>query len=231
MLGGNIVLELKDVCDIFGIYKSRRNPNLKNQYRIDLSKDDDTLRGLISDIKPDAIIHCAAVTNVDACESDYQLAHLTNALSCEKLASLAGPDVKFIYISTDSVFDGKIGGYEETDRPLPINNYAKTKREGEVYTEKHSKNFIIIRTTIFGWNRVSGVSFAEWIFSSLKEKKPIKMFTDVIFSPINASALALLIHELLEKDFVGTLNVGSRNSCSKYDFGIKLARLFGFQPP
>lgn len=228
MLGGNLAAELKDKCDIIGLYRSHPNPTIVSQFKADLAQYSDKTRALITKIRPDAVIHCAALTNVEACEEDYKFAYATNAAATRNLIEDLAPAARFIYISTDSVFDGEKGDYNEMDRPRPLNNYAKTKLEGELFVEGLSKNHVIIRTNIFGWNRVKGVSFAEWVFNSLNQKKKINMFTDVIFSPITAGTLSSLINKLLHQNFTGRLNVGSASSISKYDFGTKIAALFNF---
>lgn len=229
MLGSNLVSEIGDRYEIFGLYKNHPNPELKNQFKVDIT-DCKKLKSVIDSIKPDFLVHAAALTDVDTCEKDFSLARATNSSATRNLASIVKPfGTRFIYISTESVFDGKKGNYDENDKPSPPNNYAKTKYEGEVFVGQISDNFVIIRTTIFGWNRVKNSrSFAEWIHDSLRENKTIKMFTDVIFSPITVNTLSLLIDRLLKMDYRGILNIGSSDSASKYKFGIFLAELFGF---
>lgn len=225
MLGSNIAAEIGSRYEIFGTYKSYPNPNLKNQTNIDLT-DTSKVKSMIDSVMPDIIIHCAALTNVETCEKNHELATATNVTATENLISALGPKKKVIYISTDSIFDGNRGNYSETDKPHPLNNYAKSKLEGEKCVEHFSDNYIIVRTNMFGWNYVKGQSFAEWIFNSLEKKNTIRMFTDVMFSPINASMLTLLIEKLFNLELAGILNIGSRDTISKYDFGIQLAELF-----
>jgi len=228
MLGGNIVFELRDKYNIIGVYRNLSNPLLKKQVKLDLTKHNDVFSA-INDINPDFVIHCAALTDIDKCEDDYSLARQANAITAKNLVSSLSPRTKLIYISTDSVFDGKQGNYNENDLPSPVNNYAKTKLEGEQFVEQHANNYVIIRTNIFGWNRVKErTSFAEWIYDNLRQGNQIEMFTDVLFSPISVNTLSLLIDKLLHINFVGRLNIGSNNSTSKYDFGVHLAKLFNF---
>lgn len=226
MLGGNLVFELQDNHDLFGIDNSTPNPELQKSFQVDL-KDCDKLQELVSTIKPDSVIHCAALTNVDACEDDYILARETNALATRNLIAALGPKTRFIYLSTDSVFDGRRGDYSETDLPSPLNNYAKSKLEGEWYVEQEMENYVIIRTNMFGFNRVKGRSFAEWIINSLSQQQNINMFTDVIFSAVSVYTLVQFIEKLLMSDFTGRLNIGVGSTISKYDFGISLAKMFG----
>jgi dTDP-4-dehydrorhamnose reductase len=226
MLGSNLIYELGSNYELYGIDNSTANPELQKQFQIDM-RDSAKLGEVFSVIRPDFVVHCAALTDVDMCEDNYVSARETNALATKHLVSLVGSETRFIYISTDSVFDGKRGNYSETDLPCPLNNYAKTKLEGEWFVEQGLSNYVIIRTNLYGWNRVKGRAFAEWVYQSLEQKKCIKMFTDVIFSPISVYTLSSYIEKLLNLDFVGRLNIGTKDPISKYDFGVKLAKLFG----
>jgi len=227
MLGSNISLELKDSYEITGVYRNSVSDELKDQYKLDL-RDPAEVKTLASKIKPDLIVHCAAMTDVERCEDDYSSARETNALTVKNLLTAFGPGKRFVYISTDSVFDGRSGNYSETDLPSPLNNYAKTKLEGEWFTEQGSNNYVIIRTNIFGWNRIEGESFAEWVHNNLKSGKPVKMFTDVLFSPIYANTLARYIGVLSRSAFTGRINIGANSPVSKFDFGLLLCGAFGF---
>jgi dTDP-4-dehydrorhamnose reductase len=227
MLGSNIVHELGTHYKLYGIDNSTANPELQNQFQIDL-RSSAKLGEAIGKIRPDFVVHCAALTDVDMCEDNYALAREINALATKHLISTIGSKTRFVYISTDSVFDGIKGNYSEVDIPSPLNNYAKSKLEGEWYVEQEAENYVIIRTNMFGFNRLRGRSFAEWIINDLAKKQSIKMFTDVIFSAISIYTLIQFIHKLLLSDFVGRLNIGVVSSVSKYNFGIHLADKFGF---
>jgi dTDP-4-dehydrorhamnose reductase len=227
MLGSNLVQKIGNRCDIFGTYRDSPNPELGNNLNVDLT-DAEKVRDTIGSIRPDFVVHCAALTNVDRCEEDYEFARNANALAVKNILSSLGPKKRFIHISTDSIFDGKSGNYSESNMPSPINNYARTKLEGEGIVERNSCNYVIVRTNMFGWNRVKGESFAEWIINNLSRNNPIRMFADVIFSPLAATFLASYIIRLLDVDFTGKLHIGSRDSISKYGFGLKVAEVFGF---
>jgi len=226
MLGSNLVYHLSEKYDIFGIDIGPSNPFLNKQFNIDLT-DFEKVKDLIKSVKPKFIIHCAAMTNVDLCEENYLLAREINALATKNITEALSRDARIIYISTDSVFDGKKGNYSEQDLPCPLNNYAKSKLEGEWFVEQLSLNYVIIRTNLFGWNLVKGQSLAEWVINSLSGNSEIKMFTDVIFSPLTVNSLSDYIDILLVNDFVGRINLGTLDSLSKYEFGIKLAKAFG----
>lgn len=222
-LGGNIIFDYGNEYDIFGIFRNTPNPNIKVQFQIDLSSAKDTKR-ILDKIKPDYIIHCAAISSVDLCETNKLEAQKSNVKSTENLVKSTTPDTRFIYISTDSVFDGTKGNYSEKDEVSPVNNYARTKLEGEAVVKQYNKNYMIVRTNFFGFNMVKGESFAEWIVNSLTKGKRINMFTDIIFSPVYVQTLSQLTKKLLTSKIVGILNISSQDHISKYEFGVSLSK-------
>lgn len=228
MLGSNMSEALKGKYEIFGIDILRAKTEDTKNFTLDLRNKKDAKKAIDS-IKPDFVVHCAALTNVDECERDKKKAHASNVEATENLACALRSDTRFIYISTDSVFDGKKGSYAESDEPMPLNSYAKSKLEAEKIVKKHLKNYVIIRTCIFGKNLTKeGGTFAEWIYKNLKAGKSICMFTDVVFSPVSVNTLSMFIDRLLRTNYTGTINIGSDNPISKYDFGIYFAEIMGF---
>jgi dTDP-4-dehydrorhamnose reductase len=181
--------------------------------------------------KPDAVVHCAALVNVDACEKDQDLAvrlhEGTTKTIGDVLQSYGG---KLIYISTDSVFNGKKDKpYTEDDPVDPPNIYAKTKYNGEKATLTSAKN-VVLRTNIFGWSRAEKLSFAEWVLKGLITNKQLTMFTDVFYSPIHVSHLAEIIREIISEDLCGLYHATGSTVLSKHEFAIKIACIFGLKP-
>jgi dTDP-4-dehydrorhamnose reductase len=177
----------------------------------------------------DVIIHCAAMVNVEQCE---EMPELANKLHCgtTKIISefLQKTRSKLIYISTDSLFDGKkIEGYTERDIANPLNIYAKTKLAGEKQALR-MKNSLVLRTNIVGWGKKK-ISFAEWVIKSLIDKEKINLFDDVMFSPLHVNDLSDIINELIKMDATGLFNVASNAPLSKYDFGLIVADIFSLE--
>lgn len=175
-------------------------------------------------IKPDLVIHCAGLTDVDKCENEPGQAHDANVTITENIVRCCSDKTKMIYISTDQVY-GKAEDHSEMNTNLqPVNQYGITKFQGEQKVEELCNNYIIVRTNIFGWNVKHGrVSSAEWIYRSLNNNEEITLFTDYTFSPIYADNLGEIILDLVNMDYHGVINIGSTISCSKYDFGMLLA--------
>jgi dTDP-4-dehydrorhamnose reductase len=183
----------------------------------------------LENVKPQIVIHCAAIVNVDNCEKDVYLATLLHEKTTEILAMYSELNkVRIIYISTDSVFDGtKKGLYNELDNVNPINVYAKTKLLGERFVQS-SEFGLILRVNIIGWTRIGKSSFAEWILTSLMDNLKLKLFSDVFFSPITVYDLSLIIEMIIDNPIYGLYHCAGRDSVSKYDFGLKMADIFEF---
>ena len=184
---------------------------------------------LISTVDPDVIINTVSLVDVDLCEEEPELAEKIIAKTAENLASsVYKQNCRLIHISTDQLFDGKKSMYSEDDTPAPVNVYGKMKLKAEDITRKMCPDVIIIRTNFFGWSPpYHPPTFAEWIYNSLQDKKPITLFTDYYFCPIEVTYLAEAIELVLQSDFRGILNIAGSERCSKYDFGISLAHRFG----
>jgi dTDP-4-dehydrorhamnose reductase len=208
------------------------------------------LEQVLDQTQPDWIIHCAALANIDNCETDPELAHRMNALLPGKLAGLCialrraqseahvarggarvdtvHPDgIRLVHISTDAVFDGQKGDYTEVDTPNPLSVYALTKLEGERSVTDINPDATIARVNLFGWSMAGKRSLAEFFFNNLSAGKQVMGFTDVYFCPLLANDLAHILLDMLEKRLNGLYHVVSRSSTSKYDFGVAVAQRFG----
>ena len=228
MLGWSICERLQRDMQVTGIYHELAPPpSLEETYQSDV-RDELRIKRLMERVCPDVIIHCAGLINVDAAEEDFMATREVNALGTWHLAKHAPPEAKFVYISTDAVFDGKRGAYTENDLPSPLNAYAKTKLEGEWYVQQETDNHLIVRTNFFGQHHTSKPSFAQWIVDSLKSGSGIRMVTDWYFTPTYVDDLVSAIRGLVEADANGIYHVAGGERCSKYEFGVETARVFGF---
>jgi dTDP-4-dehydrorhamnose reductase len=230
MLGKDVVkvFSEKTTFEIFGL--SRKCTQIADSYHhivVDLT-DTVSLEGILRDIKPRIVVHCAANVSVDDCESNKKYAYELHVNSTDTLASHNPSRTTFVYISTDSVYNGKNSNHSELEATLPANYYALTKLEGEMRTQKRNPNAVIIRTNIFGFQKQVGTSLVDWALRNLSQHLPIYGFADVFFNPIYSKQLARLIHSVINVDFKGILNIGSDSILSKYDFLVRLCEKFGF---
>jgi dTDP-4-dehydrorhamnose reductase len=176
----------------------------------------------------DYIIHCSAEVNVNLCETDKNLAYMSNVTSTKNLFSKI-KSKKYLYISTDSVFDGQSGNYDEDSVTNPLNYYATTKLLGEDAVKDAVDNYYILRTNIFGFKKPLKKSLFEWAYTELTEGNTINGFNNMYFNPMYVGQIAQFINEILISDAsYGTYNVGVNEKISKYEFLIKIAQNFNF---
>ena len=182
---------------------------------------------LVQKLKPDYIIHTAALTDVDHCERDKRLAWNINVEGTRHISEISRKiSAKLIYISTDYVFDGHGGMYKENDSTNPIDYYGATKLGGENLV-KDLKDYIIVRPSVlYGWNPVK-LNFVTWVIQGLKKENAINVVNDQFNSPTLADNLVELILELIEKEENGIFHASGSERISRLDFAIRIAEIFG----
>lgn len=189
----------------------------------------DQLLRAVETVRPNYILHTAALASHEECEQDPELAHTINAVATETLALAAGRvGAKFIYISTDAVFNGFTGGYTESDSPDPFSVYGATKLQGEVAALAVNPESLIVRTNFFGWSPTGDRSILEFFVTHLKEKTTISGYTDFTVTSMYVSELVRIIHQLSDRS--GVWHVAAPDSLSKYEFGQHVAQVFEFDP-
>jgi dTDP-4-dehydrorhamnose reductase len=170
----------------------------------------------VKQAKPDALINCAAWTDVDGCEADAARAYAVNARGPENLA-IACRDVNaaFVTISTDYVFDGnKEGFYTQEDEPNPLSVYGRAKLEGEQRSQEANKASIIVRSGfIFGRG---GKNFLSTIVDRARRNEPLKAITDSYGTPTYARDLAQRLRELAELKQPGIFHVVNSGEGASY---------------
>lgn len=226
LLGSNICNRLLD-HDVIGLYH-RHDPviPIRRFTRVDITKENDVSRCL-DEFDPDVVIHCAGMTSVDACEKDFDRAMSVNADGTLNLVKHTNKKAKFVYISTDAVFDGKEGNYSEDDTPVPINTYGKSKLNGERHVTATTDNSLVIRTNFYGFAPEHRKGFVQWILGELVKEAPICLATDWYYSPVLVNELVDAIIELIRSDARGIFHISSTDSCSKYDFALEVAEHTG----
>jgi dTDP-4-dehydrorhamnose reductase len=175
----------------------------------------------------DLIINCAAMTNVDACESDCETAMKVNAIGARNMASAAERrNAKLVHVSTDYVFDGRAATpYREWDSPAPATVYGKSKLLGERYVRETCRRSFIVRTAwLYG---SAGNNFVRTILKLAAEKDRIKVVDDQIGNPTNANDLAHHILRIAAGDGYGVYHCTGEGICSWYDFAAEIVRLSG----
>jgi dTDP-4-dehydrorhamnose reductase len=199
-------------------------------FSVDLT-DAKAAQKVLTSLRPTQIIHCAAAANVDWCEDHAQDAMQINSVSPAWLVHLAMElGARFLYVSTDAVFDGKQGNYTETDTPAPLNVYAESKLRGEQEVLRQDPSALVVRVNIYGWNAQSKLSLAEWVLEQLASGKPVPGFTDVHFTPILVNDLSEVLLTMLDRELKGLYHVAGSERISKFEFAQWVAVTFGFDP-
>ena len=188
-----------------------------------------SVRAAVGDIRPDAIINCAAYTNVDEAEAEPQAAYSANVLGVENIAFAAcEADSRFVTISTDYVFDGsKTGFYTQRDTPKPQGVYAVTKRQGEIASMQANGRTVVVRT---GWiYGERGTNFLSVMHKLMAEGNSIKAIKDSYGTPTFAGDLAKRLRELAELDMPAVFHVANSGPGTSYlGFAEKVCEIGGF---
>lgn len=183
------------------------------------------IRDIVSATSPDIIINLAALTNVDLCEERPDLAFSVNFAGLQNIVEIFNGPI--IQLSTDYVFDGKAGQYNENSSVNPINVYGRTKLEAENFLKENSKDSLIIRTNVlYDYVSESPASFLNWVVKSLQDDKKINVVDDQWNNPTWTKSIAIAIDKAIKFELNGLIHWGDNDYVSRYDFAIKIAETF-----
>lgn len=194
-------------------------------------RDKSSSAAYLEDFKPRVIINCAAHTVIDSAEKDRDACRDINVEALKPfLEYSAKTSAHFIHVSTDAFFSLQPGeSATETTEPTPLNYYSETKLEAENLIKEADISSTIVRTNIFGWNMQPKMCLSEWIVDGLVRGEVRNLFEDVQFSPILTSRLVRAFGEIIRSKTFGLFNVAGSEQISKFEFGIRLADVFGLQ--
>ena len=211
------------------IITTRTEQENKNAIKMDIT-DSENVDAVLKEQKPRVVIHSAAITHVDWCESNREKTFEVNvngtknvALGCKKIGA------KMVLISTDYVFDGeKKGKYFETDFTNPINVYGQSKLEAEKVTSEILTDFLITRVTaIYGYNdEFDKKTFPTHIIENLSKKTELQCFVDQYLNPTLINDISEGIFSLLKKNQKGIFHMTGRENLNRWEFAKKTAKVF-----
>jgi dTDP-4-dehydrorhamnose reductase len=188
------------------------------------------VKELVWNFSPEIIINAAAYTDVDGCEREKELSWKANVTAVENLITasrLVGARV--VHISTDYVFDGKAGPYDETATPNPLSYYGKEKLASENAVRASGENWAIVRTmVVYGVAPKVKKNFAIWLAQELKKGNKVNIVCDQFGNATLADDLARGIYELVRQNKRGLYHMAGSDILSRYEFARKLADEFGF---
>jgi len=215
---GQLGLELSKILqgDLIKVYNSNK---IEDGYKLDLTNFS-MVEDFILKKKPDIIINTAAITDVDKCETEKDIAYKVNAEAVKHIVRATRViEAYFIQISTDYVFDGQKGLYKEEDLPNPINYYGLTKLLGDTYALSYDDSLVIRTSGIF---RNKG--FPIYVYKALKENREVNAFKGY-YSPISARKLAEAINEIIQYRKTGIINIAGER-ISRYELALKIKEKF-----
>lgn len=189
--------------------------------------EEESVNRVIKEASPDAVIHCAAYTAVDAAEENVELCRRVNALGTEYIARVCKElDIKMMYLSTDYVFNGQgTRPWEPDDEREPLNVYGQTKYEGELAIEKYLTKYFTIRIAwVFG---VNGKNFIKTMLNLGKTHDTVSVVNDQIGSPTYTYDLARLMVDMVETERYGRYHATNEGLCSWYEFACEIFKQVG----
>lgn len=183
----------------------------------------ESFRNDLQTIRPDIVIHCAGLANVEASEADPAAAYRINAVLAENVAiACKEQNISLVHISTDHLFDGDKPLVTEDEQPSPVNEYGKTKWQGEQKVLAVSAANLVIRTNFYGFGTSYRHSFSDMIVDNARNKQPLFLFDDFYYTPILIEELADTVISLLDNSAGGIYHVVGNERISKYEFGFRL---------
>jgi dTDP-4-dehydrorhamnose reductase len=202
----------------------------RHYYNSDITKKSD-LETVFSKVKPDVVVHCAAISQVDICESDPNLCDEVNVKATELITSECKKlNTRLIFLSSDFVFDGTLRYVEEDTIPNPISVYGKSKRKSEIFIESNLNNWAIVRPVlVYGFSSsASRSNIFSWVYGSLLEGVSIVVVNDQFRTPTFIDDVVLLLDHLVKGTSTGYYNIGGANLVSVFQFAKEVARCSGF---
>jgi dTDP-4-dehydrorhamnose reductase len=207
---------------------SQDKPAFGTPTQFDIS-DKNQVEEVFKKVNPEVVVHAAALTDVDKCETNKELAWRINVEGTKNIVEAGKKSSAFlVYLSTDYIFNGDTGRYREIDMPDPINFYGVTKLKAEEFVKEMADEYCIARASvIYGSIPAAGkVNFALWLLKKLKSNEQIKVVTDQWNSPTLNTNLAEMTLEIIENKIAGTFHLSGATRINRYDFAKLLAQVF-----
>ncbi|MBI4015728.1 MAG: NAD(P)-dependent oxidoreductase [Candidatus Aenigmarchaeota archaeon] len=227
LLGGRAFELGKGRFEVFGTYNFHPVKGEK-MFQMDVTKRQEVFR-IIEKIKPNIIIDTHALHPVDYCETHPEETWNITVNGTKNVAEASKRvGAKYVFFSTDYVFDGKRLSYTEKDKPNPLNYYGKTKWAAEMVLEALGVNHIVARAAVlYGMGGHGKVSFVSWVIEALRKGEKINIVTDQHNNPTFADNLIQIVFKLYEKDSEGLFHITGKECLSRYDFAKHIAKVFG----
>jgi dTDP-4-dehydrorhamnose reductase len=227
LLGSNAVAEaLARGWECIGTYRSSEPAFETPLHELDI-RDAERFATILDTHDFDAVLNCAAMTDVDGCEESSEQAHAVNGAAPGELArACTERNLNFCHVSTDYVFDGRTEDrYDESAEPNPVQVYGETKLAGERAVRRVHDGSVLARLSfIYGTHGATGAltGFPAWVTERLREGEPTSLFTDQHVTPSRAGQAAATLLDLLAAEVTGTFHVAGRSCVTPFEFGEQI---------
>lgn len=231
-VAGSLVWQAGPEWDVH-VFSRSRSPQESDKFccwQFDLS-DTKKLREAFAEVRPNVVVHTAALASIDYCQSHQDEAERVNVGVTRELAKLCNDGrVKMVFCSTDSIFNGKKGMYTEKDEPTPINFYAETKIRAEQAVREYAEFGVIARLALVMGLPVLGAgnSFLAKMVIALDSGKEVPFHENEIRTPVDVITLGQALLELAANDFSGTLHLAGNTRLNRHDMGCRIAAHLGY---
>ncbi|MBM3290860.1 MAG: NAD(P)-dependent oxidoreductase [Candidatus Hydrogenedentes bacterium] len=192
--------------------------------------DMDAFHDVFHHVDPAVVVHTAAIADIDLCESNRELATRVNYTYTHDLAELCWDhDTRFVFLSTDTVFDGERGMYTESDVPRPINFYADTKVRAEKAVQEFGGSFVVARVALVMGLPVLGAgnSFVSRMAHALREGRPVTTPANEVRTPVDVITLGRALLELAGHDYRGIVHLSGNDRLNRHEMMQRIAKRLG----
>lgn len=231
-VAGSVVKQAGAGWDVFAVSRSKVSNGQQDitHLQFDLGEGNQ-LRQAFHEVQPAAVIHTAAIADIDYCQSHQEEAEAVNVGVTKHLTELCRQHgTKMVFCSTDTVFGGKQGPYVEEDAPHPVNYYAETKVRAEQILKRELDNMVIARLAlVVGFPMIgAGNSFLARMVASFQQNIPVLTPVNEIRTPIDVVTLGRALLELASSDFTGIIHLAGNTRLNRYELALQIASLLDF---
>ncbi len=227
LIGSNCMkVFAEEGLEVRGTYYSFEVPGL---FFLDTLNLDEANIKKVDEYLPDVIIHCGALTHVDYCEDHVEESYEKTVQSTINLLKLANRyKAKFVFLSTDYVFDGVAGPYAETDKPNPLSVYGKHKLEAEKKVEELSSDYLIVRVTNVYGDEIRDKNFVSRIYNQASEgsELTLKLPKDQYATPTNAHDISRALFQLIRDGHKGIFHLSGLEYMNRVDLSLEVLANF-----
>jgi len=212
------------------IADNRPHPSLHAEYWMVNITDKNSVEKAIEAVGPTAVVNVAAIADIDQAEKEKELAYKINVDGARFVAEIcARKGIRYIFFSSDAVFDGESSGYSEDDQPSPVNYYGRTKLEAERAVFRVYPAAVVVRISlVVGFPVTGGNSFFANLENKLKQGNEVLAPTYEVRTPVDVITLVECVLELCENGFSGVIHIGATDSISRYDLTRSVTRRMGY---